>query len=173
MGNSKTFTFISLPRNLSELRALPESNLLTPHQTAALTVAALCRYGENVQECLDMLNYLKGPQPLSNHGIQFLRDRLTGKTYKPFSFFNGATPENDYIPFMPYQITVFDGPYSFDDEYYAKLMIRSGVRIAREKLNCVKNPVQNNGFCGKSICWRISENRNLPMNGRENEKIFF
>lgn len=146
MGNNKTFTFISLPRNLSELRALPESNLLTPHRTAALTVAALCRYGENVQECLDMLNYLKGPQPLSNHGIQFLRDRLTGKTYKPFSFFNGAMPENDYMPFMPYQITVFDGPYSFDDEYYAKLMIRSGGADSPREIKLRQKPSTEQWF---------------------------
>lgn len=126
MSNSETFVFEQLPRSLSELQARPEAALTTPYQAAALYVAALCHYGQNVQETIDMLNYLKGPQPMTNHGIQFLRDRLTGKTYKPFSFFTGATPENDYTPAVPYEITVFDSPYSFNEAHYAKLMIRSG-----------------------------------------------
>ncbi len=133
MGNSETFVFAQLPRSLSELRALPEAALATPYQTAALTVAVLCHYENNAQETIEMLNYLKGPQPMTNHGIQFLRDRLTGKTYKPFSFFNGATPENDYTPNVPYEMVVFEGPYSYAEEHYAKLMIRSaGADTPRE-----------------------------------------
>ena len=71
MGNSKTFTFISLPRNLSELRALPESNLLTPHQTAALTVAALCRYGEMCRNAWICSTISRVPQPLSIRAFNF------------------------------------------------------------------------------------------------------
>lgn len=121
-----TFVFDKLPQSLTELEALPEAALTTPYQVAALTVAALCRYGEDPQAAIAMLNYLKGPQPLSTYEMQFLKDRLSGKAYKPFSFFEGATPGNNYTPAQPFQITVFDGPYSFQEAGYAKLMIRSG-----------------------------------------------
>jgi len=125
MANSQTFVFSSLPQNAEELWNLPEATCETPYQTAALTVAALCRYGDDPEAAIAMLNYLKGPQALTPYETQFLKDRLSGKAYKPFSFFEGATPENDYTPSHPYTITVFDGPYSFQGKGYAKLMIRS------------------------------------------------
>lgn len=125
MNKTQTFGFVNLPRNIGELQDLPEAALATPYQTAALTVAVLCHYGAKPQEAMEMLNYLKGPQPLSNYEVQFLHDRLAGKTYKPFSFLDGATPQNNYTPAQPYQITIFDGPYSFQEAGYATLMIRS------------------------------------------------
>ena len=40
----ETFIFDALPENLSQLQALPEAQMQTPYQTAALTVCALCAY---------------------------------------------------------------------------------------------------------------------------------
>ena len=117
--------FNSLPRNADELRAMPEAAMTNPFMTAALTVAALCAYGENPAACIEMLNVLKGPQPLSNYDIQFMRDRLTGKTYKPFSFFAGSSPQNNYTPSRPYTITISENPHSFQEQNYATLYIRS------------------------------------------------
>lgn len=122
---SKTFTFNSLPKNVDELKALPESALATPFAAAALTVLALCEYEENAAVCIDMLNFLKGPQPLSPFETQFLRDRLVGKSYVPRSYFSGTSPQNNYEPSQPYTLTVFDGPYSYKDQGYAMLYIRS------------------------------------------------
>ena len=66
--------------------------MTTPFMTAALAVAAFCAYGENPSASIAMLNVLKGPDPLSPREIQFLRERLVGKTYKPFSYFEGGQP---------------------------------------------------------------------------------
>ena len=126
-GNrQETFVFNSLPRNVNELRAMPEAAMSNPFMTAALTVAVLCAYGENPAACIEMLNVLKGPQPLSGYEIQFMRDRLTDKTYKPFSFFAGTSPQNDYTPTRPYTITIIETPHSFQEQNYATLYIRSG-----------------------------------------------
>ncbi|MCR5484506.1 MAG: hypothetical protein K6F09_02815 [Clostridiales bacterium] len=122
---SETFTFEALPKNLEELKALPECDLSSPFKTAALTVLVLCNYGNDVEETYNMLNYIKGPRELSVFEKQFLRDRLGGKEYKPFSFLAGTSPDNNYEPSKPYKITVFDGMYSYNDEGYAKLFIRS------------------------------------------------
>ena len=105
---------------------MPEFALSDPFLTAALTVAVLCRYEADPSAVVSMLNGLRGPRPLSNYEIQFLRDRMAGKGYKPFSFFRGATPANDYTPDKPYVITVLDNPYSYTDEEYARLLIPSG-----------------------------------------------
>jgi len=124
-GGRTVFSFAALPQNIAQLQAMPESALTTPFQTAALTVAVLCRYADSVTETIDMLNFLKGPQPLSTYETQFLRDRLAGKSYIPRSFFAGSTPQNNYTPTLPYTITVLEDPYTYAQEGYAKLLIQS------------------------------------------------
>ncbi len=127
-GNKKEeFIFAKLPESLSELQSLPEAKLDTPFKTAALTVIALCVYAADKNIGIEMLNWLKGPRPLSNVEISFIDDRLRdGKTYVPFSYFKGAKPENDYTPDNPYSITVESNAYSDANPGYMKLLIRSG-----------------------------------------------
>ena len=122
----KTFTFEALPKTPGELEALPEFEMTTPFMTAALTIAALCRYASSPEDCVQMLNLLRGPRPLSPFDLQFLRDRLTGRPYKTLSFFEGALPSNDYTPAVPYAVTVEDNPYSYQNDGYATLYLRSG-----------------------------------------------
>jgi hypothetical protein len=124
---TKTFTFARLPESLAEMQSLPEAVLNDPFQTAALTVCALCVYAADKNIGAEMLNWLRGPRPLSNHDISFLNDRFRdGKTYVPFSYFKGATPENDYTPDQPYTVTVESNAYSDANKGYMKLLIRSG-----------------------------------------------
>lgn len=123
----ETFTFPALPESLSQLQALPEAALDTPYRTAALTVCALCAYAADKKTGIEMLNWLRGPRPLSNFEISFLDDRLRdGKHYVPFSYFDGATPENDYMPTQPFVLQVESNPTSDDAKGYFKVTIRSG-----------------------------------------------
>ena len=121
----QTFRFSAIPENAAQLRAIPEAALTSPFQTAALTALVLLRYETDPAATVEMLNVLKGPQPLSPFQIQFLRDRLAGKGYVPRSYFAGTSPANNYTPALPYTVTVFDGPYSYQQDGYAKLMLRS------------------------------------------------
>ena len=126
-GNkSETFTFQNLPESLDELKELPEATLDTPFKTAALTLCALCAYSKDEEVGKEMLNWLKGPQPLSNAEIQFLKERITGRTHVPFSYFAGAKPENDYTPDEPFTLTISDNPYSYQDKNYAVMHLKSG-----------------------------------------------
>ncbi len=125
-NKTETFTFDALPESVSEMTALPEYSLDTPFKAAALTVCALCAYANVPETGIEMLNALKGPQPLSPAEIQFLRDRFRDKKYVPLSYFRGATPENDYTPDKPFTISVSTNPYSFNDEGYAVLHLTSG-----------------------------------------------
>ena len=125
MSRSETFVFGKIPASLAEFSALPEAELKNPFQAAALTVLAICRYCDNPQSGIEMLNFLKGPQPLSTYEQQFLRDRLTGKKYLPYSFFEGASVQNNYTPSEPLTIIILDDPYSYAEEGYAKLLIKS------------------------------------------------
>ena len=122
----KTITFAALPESVEQMKALPQGQLKSVYDTAALTVCALCAYAAAPEVGIEMLNFLKGPQPLSPHEKQFLRDRIVGKEYIPFSFFQGATPDNDYTPSQPYTITIETNPYTYQNEGYATMHIRSG-----------------------------------------------
>ena len=126
-GNkSETFTFQSLPESLDELKELPEATLDTPFKTAALTLCALCAYSKDEEVGKEMLNWLKGPQPLSNAELQFLKERITGRTHVPFSYFAGAKPDNDYKPDEPFTLTISDNPYSYQNQNYAVMHLKSG-----------------------------------------------
>ena len=122
---SQTFIFHGVPQTVIEFSTLPEAALTTPFQAAALTVLAFCRYCEDEKSGIDMLNFLKGPQPLSQYEQQFIRDRLAGKNYLPYSFFAGATPQNSYVPVRPLALIVKEDSYSYAEDGYAKLLIQS------------------------------------------------
>lgn len=128
IGNKReTFTFAALPESLAEMQALPEADLVDPYKTAALTVCALCVYAADKDIGTEMLNWLRGPRPLNGADISFLNDRFRGgKTYIPFSYFAGATPENDYTPSQPYRITVESNHVSAAEQGYMKLFIPCG-----------------------------------------------
>lgn len=118
--------FTSLPESLEQFKALPQAQLANPFDTAAMTVLALCFYPQDRELSLSMLEYLRGPRPLSTMEKQFIRDRFMDKDYVPRSYFNGATPTNDYLPSEPYTIRVSENPYSYQDKGYAKLYLKSG-----------------------------------------------
>ena len=125
LGGSKTFTFNSLPKNVDELKRLPEAKCSTPDETAALTVLALTRYEESPEDCIEMLNFLKGPEEVTTYEKQFIRERIKDKGYKVMSFFKGTRPDNNYTPSKPYTVTVSSNPYSFDNANWATLYLTS------------------------------------------------
>ena len=123
---NQTITFTALPETLAQMQALPEAALTDPFQTAALTICALCVYSKDRNSGTQMLNWLRGPRPLSGFDISFLNDRFRDGHHVPFSYFAGATPENDYTPAKPFTLTIEAGPYADANPGYKKLHIRSG-----------------------------------------------
>ena len=118
---SKKVVFNTLPKSAAEIKPAG-----TPQQTAAFAIAALARYTEDAEAGIAMLDTLLGPRPLSNFGKQFLRDQLRGKEYTARSYFDGAVPDNNYMPAVPYTVTVSETPYSYQNENYAQLWVKSG-----------------------------------------------
>lgn len=118
--------FEQLPQNLDDLQILPYAKLDRPEYAAGLFVAAMCRYPEDPEVALQMVDFLKGPEPLTPYDRQFLRDRMRGADYLPRSFFQGARPDNNYTPDLPYRLSVTENPYSYQNEGWAQLYIQSG-----------------------------------------------
>ena len=127
LGNKKEkIVFSSLPSSFEEFASLPQAALSTPFETAAMTVLAFCYYPQNKDLALQMVNFLRGPRPLSGGDISFIADRFRDSDYVPRSYFEGSTPANDYTPAEPYTIIVSENPYSYQNEGYATLYITSG-----------------------------------------------
>lgn len=78
-NHSETYTFASLARNVDELQALPEASLDSAFKTTALTIVALCRYEENPDDAIEMLNFLKGPE--NPRPIKFRKKPSTGQWF--------------------------------------------------------------------------------------------
>ena len=151
-NHTETFTFDALPQTVEALRALPEAKLDTAFKTTALTILALSRYESDPQTAYAMLSWLKGPEDFSTSEKSFLQDRLRGKEYKVRSFFEGATPENDYTPNKPYVISVIENPYSFDNENWATLYVTSGGADNPRNIKLRKKPSTGQWFLNDIQC---------------------
>ena len=126
-SKSKTYSFEALPQTVDELKALPEAALTDVYAVAALSLLALTRFEADRDASIAMLNFLKGPDPMTPMAIQQISDRfMDGKFYKVNSFFEGATPANNYTPSQPYKVKVTSTPYSFETENWAVLYLHSG-----------------------------------------------
>lgn len=124
---TERFAFTALPESLAEMQALPEADLNNPFKTAALTVCALCAYAADRAIGTEMLNWLRGPRPLTGQDLSFLNDRFRGgRNYVPFSYFAGAVPENGYTPSQPFTVSVCSDHNSGAEQGYMKLFIPSG-----------------------------------------------
>jgi len=125
----KSVEFLSLPKTQAEFIALPQAEMATPFDTAAMAVAALSVYSLNKDATVAMLNHLRGPNQMTSPDISFLAERMAQNKKAGFlgsSYFDGATPQNEYTPAEPYTVTVSENPYSYSNEGYAKLFIKSG-----------------------------------------------
>ena len=151
-NRSESFTFTALPTNLAELQALPEASLDSAFKTTALTIAVLCAYEKDPDACIEMLNFLKGPAEVSTYEKGFIKERLNGKFYKTFSFFEGATPQNGYKPNSPYVIKVSENPYSFDEENWAPLYVTSGGADNPRPIKLRKKPSTGQWFLNDIQC---------------------
>ena len=158
-NRSESFTFQGVAENVSQLQSLPEASLDTPFKTAALTLLALCRYKESPEDAVAMLDFLKGPEQVSPYEKQFYKERLYEKEYIPFSYFNGATPQNSYTPSAPMTIEIYENPYSFDNEHWATLWVKSGGADNMRSIKFRQKPSTGQWFLNDVQC--LSEIR-LP-----------
>lgn len=110
--------FEQLPQTTEDLEAAlelyPQSDA---RHTAAFFIASLVRYVDSSDDGLAMIDVLRGPRPMNDMDKNFLKDRLRDKTYLPGAYFEGATPENDYIPDTPWILMVYDDTMEAEEGY--------------------------------------------------------
>lgn len=119
-------TLDKLPESAAEISALAAGALGNAEHTCALFLGALNLYTNDRDAGIEAVNLLRGPRPLSNYDILFLRDRLRDKAYLPLAYFDGATPENNYTPSEPYTLRLYADPRPQDCEAgYLRLYLKT------------------------------------------------
>lgn len=151
-NSSQTFTFSSIPSSVQELCQFPEASLDSPFKATALAMIALCKYESSPVAFYEILDFLKGPESVSPFERQFIDERLRGKGYKVRSYFEGATPENGYKPTEPYTISVYENPYSFDNENWAVMWVKSSGADNMRQIKLRKKPSTGQWFVNDIQC---------------------
>ncbi len=118
------FTFDYVPKSLAEFQNLASYNLTEPRFAAAAFALCLMIYCDDRKLAIELINHLKGPQPLTVHDERFLNDRLADKPYLGASYFAGASKQNNYQP-TELTVEVVEDARSFAEEGYAKFFIKS------------------------------------------------
>ena len=151
-NRTESFSFSSLPTSVEELKSLPEASLDSAFKTTALCIAVLCNLEKDLAATWEMLEYLKGPESVNEREKAFIKERLLGKPYKALSFFEGATPNNGYTPTTPYTIFVSETQYSFDEENWATLYVKSAGADAKRPIKLRRKPSTNQWFINEIQC---------------------
>lgn len=122
--NSKKFVLQKLPSNLDELENLDKTYFQQPEFVCAMFVAVMKNFLNDKNETYKMIDYLKGPGEVSTYEKQFLDERMR-KPYIIDSYFEGATPDNDYKISYPYVINVIENKYTYISDDVAKFYMKS------------------------------------------------
>ena len=147
MNKTEVVQINRLPGDVTELMGMLEQYQHSPLGMAALSVAVLCHWEVNEGETIEMMNCIKGPRPLSQLDIQFIRDRLGGKGYVVKSYIQGTSPDNDYtLPEAPYKIEVSDTPYSYNNANYATLYLKSSGAASLRPITLRQKPSTGEWF---------------------------
>ncbi len=120
-------TFDKFFESVEDIKAIDRTN---PFNVAACAVNVMNSYKPNdTENFYNMMQYLMGDvQPMSPLMKQQLRDRMTSENkyeYIGKSYFVGATPSNNYEPSMPLQVEVKENPYSYQEEGFARLLLKT------------------------------------------------
>ncbi|NLA27806.1 MAG: hypothetical protein GX878_10480 [Firmicutes bacterium] len=122
----KVVVFEAMPASLQEFYSLPQMDLTLPENTCAIFLCALNLYVQDRDVGVQAINILKGPVDLNVQEINWLRDRLMDKPYLPLAYFEGARPENSYVPVLPYTLQLYPDPRPQDCEAgYMRLYLKT------------------------------------------------
>ena len=128
IGGIKVITISHLPQSLEEFKSMPQLDLTKPENTAVMFLCAANLWTIDREEGIAALNLLSNPKrQLTVRDKQFLIDRLGDKEYLPRSYFEGATPKNNYTPSEPLTVRVKpDIGAKYVEQGYKRLYLKSG-----------------------------------------------
>ena len=73
---AEKIVFGKIPESMEEFLSLPQAQMKTPYETAALAVLALSVYPENKELSINMLDAVKRPKQLTQTDTQCSADHI-------------------------------------------------------------------------------------------------
>ncbi|MBQ4254070.1 MAG: hypothetical protein II712_04495 [Erysipelotrichaceae bacterium] len=120
-GDYTYITFSMLPIDVSQLKTL---DLTDEFISAAAFIAVLCEYEFDPENCLTMIDYMDGPNTISNVDKGQMDEQFKQYPYFARSYFEGTSPDNNYYP-DGYTIRLFEGSNSRSEAGYVTLRVQS------------------------------------------------
>ncbi|MBR0137192.1 MAG: hypothetical protein IJM15_02165 [Erysipelotrichaceae bacterium] len=114
-------TLSALPVEVEELKGL---DLTDEFVSAAAFIAVLCEYEYDPDNCLEMLDYMDGPNTISNVDKGQVDQQFAQYPYVARSYFEGSSPETAYYP-DDYTIRFTEGANSRAQSGYVTLRVQS------------------------------------------------
>ncbi len=97
-----------LPTSVADLKSFDITN---EYISAAAIFATLARFETDFDGAMEMLDYLMGPEEPNSYTASFIRNQINQYPYVMRSYFEGATPKNDYTP-TSYTLIFRENSYS-------------------------------------------------------------
>ena len=121
-------TYEKIIDSVEEMKSISKEN---EFEVAGLVVHALANYVNDREKSLDMIQVLmdENIQPMSNLFKSQIDDRMRQNNkagYIAKSYFEGSIPGNNYTPSMPLTIDVETNPYTYENQGYARMLLKSG-----------------------------------------------
>ena len=132
-GNEAIYTFDKIPTSVEDFNGI-DAYLREPTFAPAAFIMVMCNYEKDKETCYKLLDILNGPKEFNNFDKSYYEDRfMDGKFYKPFSYLEGAKPDNNYVPNTPYVVHVWENPNGpIEENYKGLLMVSSGADNKRQ-----------------------------------------
>jgi hypothetical protein len=140
------YTFDKIPTVDEDITGI-EEYLKEPSFAPAFLALTMCGYKTNKEFCFKVLDILNGPKDINGFDRSYYEDRfMDGKYYKPYSYFDGATPENNYTPDEPYVVHVYEDPNGIKDEGYKSFLMKSSGSDSKRKVTVRLKPSISSWF---------------------------
>ena len=140
------YTFDKIPEVKEDIADI-EKYLKEESFAPAFFVLTMCNFEKNSEFCYEVLELLNGPRDVSPLDRSYYKDRfMDGKFYKPFSYIEGATPENNYTPNVPYVIHVYEDPNGVREEGYKNFLMSSSGSDHKRKVTVRLKPSTGNWY---------------------------
>lgn len=119
--DGKTYVFSKFIDNVDDLKKL---DITDEYQGVCAVIFALAVFETNPDKAREMLEYINGPEDVSEFDIDFIENQIDQYPYVMRSYFDGTSPEEDY-ELKDISITIKENIYSRDEKGYVKMWLHS------------------------------------------------
>ena len=117
----KTLTFSRMLVSVDDLKQL---DITDEYQSVCAIIFTLARFEDDKDVSKQMLEYINGPEDVSDFDIDFMKNQIKQYPYVIRSYFDNTSPEENY-EVKEVSITIKENLYSRDENDYVKLWLHS------------------------------------------------